>query len=235
MIDFYGLPTPNCWKISIALEEMELEYRYTQISLAHGEQFNEEFVKISPNKKIPLIIDHAPLDDEGPLTIFESDAILLYLAEKTGRLLPQDMRDRIAVIQWLFWDASNVGEPHATRLAFIAEPGSPGSITKEGAEPNAMAAEFLAIKIRNLYKEAERQLEGKKYLCGDYSIADIAFFGHVSCRRIYEVVDDLDVYPNIRDWYQRLRARPAVQRGLALDTEMLSTIAEEFRVRFIDQ
>ena len=101
MIDFYALPTPNCWKISIALEEMKLEYRYTQISLAHGEQFNEEFARISPNKKIPLIIDHAPLDNGGPLTIFESDAILLYLAEKTGRLLPQPMRDRIEVIQWL--------------------------------------------------------------------------------------------------------------------------------------
>ncbi|MBW2270280.1 MAG: glutathione S-transferase N-terminal domain-containing protein [Deltaproteobacteria bacterium] len=235
MIDFFGLPTPNCWKTSIALEELGLDYRYTRISIGDGDQFEAEFDRLSPNNKIPLIIDHAPLDRGEPQRVFESDAILLYLAEKTGQLLPRQGRNRFEVIQWLFWDASNVGEPHSTRLAFIAEPGSPGSITKKGAEPNTMAADFLAGKIRDLYKQLEKQLSGKDYLCGEYSIADIAVLGHVIPRRVYEVIEDLSEFPNTQRWYQSLRARPAVQRGLALDEEMLATIVDEFRIPFLDQ
>ena len=235
MIDFYGLPTPNCWKVSTALEELELPYRYRRIDIGKGDQFGAEFGRISPTHKVPVIVDPAPPDGDGPQRVFESDAILLYLAEKTGRLLPRRGRERLEVIQWLFWDASNVGEPHSTRLAFVAEPGSPGAITKEGAEPNRPAAVFLGAKIRALYEQADRQLSGREYLCGEYSIADVALLGHVTSRRVYGVVDDLGAFPHVEHWYRRLRARPAVRRGYALDLELLDSIPREFRVALLDE
>ena len=234
MIDFYGLPTPNCWKVSIALEELELAHRYIRIDIGKGEQFGAEFGRISPTHKVPVIVDHAPPDGGAPQRVFESDAILLYLAEKTGRLLARG-RERLEVLQWLFWEASTVGEPHSIRLAFIAEPGSPGAITKEGALPNARAAEFLGVKLRALYEQVDRQLAGREYLCGGYSIADIALLGHVASRRVYGVVDDLGGFPNVQRWYQRQRARPAVRRGFALDLERLAGIPREFRVALLDE
>jgi GST-like protein len=235
VIDFYGLPTPNCWKVATALEELGLDYRYSRVDIAAGDQFASDFAAISPNRKVPLIVDRAPADGGAPQRVFESDAILLYLAEKTGELLPADPRDRFEVIQWLFWDASNVGEPHSTRLAFIAEPGSPGSVTKEGAEKNREAAAFLARKIRAIYEEADRQLAGREYLCGAYSIADIALLGHVTPHRMYGVVEDLAELPELARWYARLRARPAVKRAYALDLEIFDGIPDAFRRPLLDE
>ncbi|MCP4905153.1 MAG: thiol:disulfide oxidoreductase [bacterium] len=235
MIDFYGLPTPNCWKVSIALEEMALDYTYTRVDIGQGDQFEEGFARINPLRKVPVIVDRDPADAGEPLCIVESAAILVYLAEKTGRLFPSELRARSEVLQWLMWDASNVGEAHSTRLAFIAEPGSPGAVTKEGAAPVFAAAEYMAGKIRHLYEQLNDRLAGREYLGDEYSIADIAAWCHIVSHRVYAVSDGLESYPNLLRWYRALRARPALRRGFDLDLEIFEKIPADFRQNLRDE
>jgi GST-like protein len=235
MIDLYALPTPNCWKVSIALEEMALDYAYTRVDIAQGEQFTKEFAQINPLRKVPVIVDRTPRDGGEPIHVMESAAILLYLAEKTGRFLPEDLRLRTEVLQWLMWDTSNVGEAHSTRLAFISEPGSPGSVTKQGAAPIEAAADYMAAKIRSLYEQLNERLTGREYLCNEYSIADIAAWCHIVTHRVYAVSDGLDSYPNLVRWYRALRARPALQRGFDLDLAIFEKIPADFREKLRDE
>ena len=235
MIDLYALPTPNCWKVSIALEEMALDYSYTRVDIAQGDQFREEFTRINPLRKVPVIVDREPNDGGEPLHVAESAAILLYLAEKTGRFLPRSLRPRLEVLQWLIWDTSNVGEAHSIRLAFTAEPGSPGAVTKEGAAPVAAAAEYMAGKIRGLYEQLNDQLADNEYLCGEFSIADMAAWCHVVSHRVYAVSDGLSPYPNLWRWYRALRSRPALRRGFDLDLEIFEKIPADFRQRLRDE
>ena len=235
MIDFYALPTPNCWKVSIALEEMDLDYAYTRVDIARGDQFQEDFARINPLSKVPVIVDRFPAGGAPPLRVFESAAILLYLAEKTGRFLPPELRPRMEVLQWLMWDTSNVGEAHSTRLAFIAEPGSPGSVTKQGAAPISAAADYMAGKIRSLYEQLNQHLADREYLGDAYSIADMAAWCHVVSHRVYSVSDGLEPYPNLFRWYRALRARPALRRGFDLDLEIFENIPADFRRSLRDE
>jgi GST-like protein len=235
MIDLYALPTPNCWKVSIALEEMALDYAYTRVDIGLGDQFSEEFARVNPLRKVPVIVDRDPADGGDPLPVMESAAILLYLAEKTGRFLPLGLRPRSEVLQWLMWDTSNVGEAHSTRLAFISEPGSPGSVTKQGAAPIEAAADYMAAKIRSLYEQLNERLAEREYLCDTYSIADMAAWCHIVTHRVYAASDGLEPYPNLNRWYRALRARPALQRGFDLDLEIFEKIPADFRHKLRDE
>jgi len=235
MIDFYGLPTPNCWKVSIALEEMGLEYAFTRIDIGQGDQFADDFERINPLRKVPVIVDRDPADGGPPLTVVESAAILVYLAEKSGRLLPSKPRPRLEVLQWLMWDTANVGEAHSTRLAFISEPGSPGSVTKEGAEPIEAAADFMGQKIRRLYDQLDARLADREFVCDAFSIADIAAFCHIASHRLYGVSEGFGDHPNLLRWYRSLRERPALRRGFDLDLEIFEKIPEDFRRKLRDE
>ncbi len=188
------------------LAELGLHYRVIPIDITAGDQFGAEFLKISPNNKIPAIVDH-----DGPggqsLAIFESGAILLYLAEKTGKLLPADARERFDVIQWLMFQMGGVGPMlgqahHFRRYAPEQIPYAVDRYTKEAAR---------------LYGVIDRHLAESEYLAGDYSIADIATFPWIRPHRWQG--QDLDAYPNLKRWFDAIKARPAVQEGLAVMSE----------------
>jgi GST-like protein len=208
---------------------------YTRVDIGLGEQFSEEFARVNPLRKVPVIVDRDPADGGEPLPVMESAAILLYLAEKTGRFLPLTLRPRSEVLQWLMWDTSNVGEAHSTRLAFISEPGSPGSVTKQGAAPIEAAADYMAAKIRSLYEQLNERLAEREYLCDTYSIADMAAWCHIVTHRVYAASNGLESYPNLNRWYRALRARPALQRGFDLDLEIFEKIPADFRQKLRDE
>jgi GST-like protein len=203
MLDLYYWPTPNGHKIPIMLEETGVPYRVRPVNFLRGEQFRPAFLRISPNNKIPAIVDH---DAAGgaPLALFESGAILQYLAEKTGQLLPTDTRGRYEVIQWLTFQVANVGPMFGQCGHFL------------GYAPRRIR--YAIDRYRNetlrLYGVMEKRLRGRAYLAGDYSIADIATWPWVRVRWLHQI--ELDTFPNVRRWYERIDARPAVQRGVAL-------------------
>ena len=202
MIDFYFAPTPNGWKISIMLEECGLDYKTHLIRLIKGDQFEPEFLKISPNAKMPAIVDH---DGEGgPVSIFESGAILLYLAEKTGRFAPTDKLGKKELMEWLFWQVGNQG-PMAGQLSHFrnyAPKGQDYSFKRYHGEYE-----------RNL-SVLERRLEGRDYILGEYSIADMISWPWVLIAKAIGV--PLDDFPNVSAWRNRIKDRPAVRRGVDL-------------------
>jgi len=201
MIDFYTWDTPNGHKIRIMLEECELEYLVHAVDLSAGAQFNPEFLAISPNNKIPAIVD--PEGPEGePISVFESGAVLLYLAEKTGRLMPEDERRRWQVTEWLMFQMSAVGPVFGQLGHFLY------------AAPAAVpyAVERFSTEARRLAGVVDRRLAGRDYLVGDYSIADIASFPWLA--RHERLGIDLDELANLRRWLAVIAARPAVRRGL---------------------
>ncbi len=206
MIDLYYWPTPNGWKISIMLEECALPYRLVPVDIGAGEQFNAEFLSISPNNRMPAIVDHAPDDGGTRLSVFESGAILLYLAEKTGFGLPRPMRARTRVMQWLMWQIGGLGPMS----------GQNGHFRLYAPEPQPYALQRYADEVDRLYGVLDTQLgRSAAYVAGDdYSIADIAIFPWIRIHRKQGV--DLQRFPHVARWYQQLRARPAVARGLAL-------------------
>lgn len=203
MIDFYTWKTPNGQKIAIMLEEVGLPYKPHFIDLTKQEQFHPDFLKINPNNKIPVIIDH-----DGPghraINIAESGAILMYLAEKTGQLLPSDPRHRIATIQWLMFQVSGLG-PMLGQLHHFAH---------YAAEKVPYAIERYMNEAYRLYRVMEERLEKKSYFADDYSIADIAIFPWVNLHERQRI--DLDEYPNLKQWHHKIANRPAVQKGLHL-------------------
>ena len=201
MIDLYTWPTPNGQKVHIMLEEIELPYSVHPVDITEGAQFEPEFLAISPNNKIPVIID-----DEGPTVepyaVFETGAILLYLADKAGKLIPPDTAGRYEVIQWLMFQSSGVGPmfgqaQHFHRYAPQNLPYGVDRYTKE------------SYRLLNVM---ERRLDHMEYLAGDYSIADIACFPWV---RVHDMVGlTLEYYPRVAEWYDEILNRPAVERGL---------------------
>ncbi len=201
MIDLYYWPTPNGWKISIALEEMGLAYRVVPVNIQKGEQFAPEFLKISPNNRMPAIVDHAPADDGPPLSVFETGAILLYLADKTGKFIPADLRGRVEVTEWLMWQMSGLGPML----------GQNGHFKFYATEQIPYAQERYSTEALRLYDVLDRRLEGRDYICGAYSIADMACWPWILTYKKQEI--DLGEFPNIRAWYDRLKARPALRRG----------------------
>lgn len=204
MIDLHYAPTPNGWKISIMLEECGLPYRVLPVDIRKGDQFKPEFLAISPNNRIPAIVDHDPPDDGEPFAVFETGAILLYLAEKTGRFLPTEMRARSVVTQWLMWQMGGLGPMLGQHGHFLLY--APEKIPYAVARYRAEAA--------RLYGVLDRQLAKAEYVAGDYSIADMACFPWAMTHKAQGFT--LDDYPHMRRWYALVRARPQVQAGLAV-------------------
>lgn len=201
MIDLYFSPTPNGLKIRLFLEETGLPYRLVPVRLSAGEQFAPAFLAISPNNKIPAIVDHAPLHGAEPLPVFESGAILHYLAEKSGQLLPADSRARLEAMQWLFWQVAGLG-PMA---------GQAGYFRVYASEPQPAAIERYTREVSRLYGVLNRRLEGRDYLAGGaYSIADIACYPWVVPHAAHG--QTLSAFPNVARWFERIQQRPATQR-----------------------
>lgn len=198
MIDLYTAPTPNGYKVSIALEELGLPYEVHVVNLGENEQKSPEYLRINPNGRIPAIVDR----DEGNFAVFESGAILIYLAEKTGRLMPEDPKGRSQVIQWLMFQMAGVGPMQGQAHVFL----------HYFPERIPSAIERYQKETRRLYTVLDTRLEGREYLAGEYSIADIATWPWVRAHEWAGVpVDDLE---NLRRWLEAIEARPACQRGI---------------------
>ncbi|MET0277016.1 MAG: glutathione S-transferase family protein [Pseudorhodoplanes sp.] len=196
MIDLYTWTTPNGRKASIALEEFGLPYKSHAIDISKDEQFAPAFLKISPNNRIPAIVDN----DTG-ISLFESGAILIYLADKTGKLMPKDGDGRYRVLEWLMWQMGGVGPMLGQVHHFVKY--------NKGKAP--YAEERYSKEAARLYGVLDRRLEGRDFLAGDYSIADIATWPWISRFEWQEI--DLNKFPNVKRWYTSIAQRPAVQRG----------------------
>jgi GST-like protein len=197
MIELYTAPTPNGWKVSIMLEECELPYELNTVNLGAGEQFEPWFREICPNGRIPAI------RDDG-FAVFESGAILHYLAEKTGLFLPTDEKRRWQVLQWLHWQMGGVGPMVGQSVSF----------NRYIQEPVPYAIERYGNESRRLFEVLERQLDGREYVCDEVSIADFALYPWVRAHKWARV--SIDGLVNLEAWLKRLRARPGVERGLAV-------------------
>ena len=213
MIDLYTAPTPNGWKASIALEELALPYTVKALRLDQLEQKQESFLRINPNGRIPAIVDR----DAGDFAVFESGAILLYLAEKTGKLIPADAKGRSVVVQWLMFQMGGVGPMQGQANVFF----------RYAPEKIPFAIERYQKETRRLYEVLDRRLGEAEYLAGDYSIADIATWPWVSLHDWAGVsVDGLD---HLKRWIDAVGARPAVQRGRAVPKVERPPDAEEIQ------
>ncbi len=201
MIDLYFSPTPNGMKMKLFFEETGLAHRVIDVSLSKGEQFKPEFLAISPNNKIPALVDHAPADGGAALAMFESGAMLLYLADKTQRLLPDDPRARNEAIQWLFWQMAGLG-PMA---------GQNGYFRVYAPEQLPFAIERYTKESTRLYRVLDQRLAGREFIAGAYSIADIACYPWIVPHASHGL--GLDGYPNLRRWFDAIAARPATQRA----------------------
>lgn len=202
MIDLYYAPTPNGHKITLFLEEAGLDYVLHRIDIGKGDQFRPEFLAISPNNKIPAIVDNHPADGGGPVSIFESGAILLYLAEKTGMLLSNEMRERAHTLQWLFWQVGGFGPMLGQNHHF----------NHFAPQPVPYAIERYQVETQRLYGVLNKQLEKTPWLGGhDYSIADIATYPWVVSHERQRI--DLASFPAVRNWYERIRSRPATLKA----------------------
>ncbi|MGH7042650.1 MAG: glutathione S-transferase N-terminal domain-containing protein [Acetobacteraceae bacterium] len=209
MIDVYFWMTPNGYKVTILLEELGWDYRVVPVHIGKGEQFAPEFLAISPNGKIPAMVDHEG-PDGAPLALFESGAILMYLADKAGgRFLPSEPRPRYEVVQWLMFQMGGIGPMLGQAHHF----------RRYAPEKIAYAIDRYTREAARLYLVLERRLQAADYLAGPYSIADIAVFPWIRPHRWQG--QDLADYPAVRRWYDAIAARPAVQRGLAVLADRL--------------
>jgi GST-like protein len=202
-IDLYYWPTPNGWKITIMLEECGLPYSMIPVDISKGDQFKPEFLAISPNNRMPAIVDHGGPGGK-PISIFESGAILQYLGRKTGKFYPKDERSRVEVDQWLFWQMANLG-PKA---------GEANHFRNYAAEQLTYAIDRFANEMHRLYGVMNTRLEQREFLASRYSIADMACVGWAS--RAERFGHDLGEFPNVMRWRAAVTARPAVKRGLAV-------------------
>ena len=215
MLELYFWTTPNGYKVTILLEELGLAYRVIPVHIGKGEQFDPEFLKISPNNKIPALVDHdAPRGK--PIALFESGAIMMYLAESNGwRFMPEDLRRRYDVTQWLMFQMGGVGPMLGQAHHF----------RRYAKEPIPYAIERYTNEATRLYRVLDKRLGEVEYLAGDYSIADMAVYPWL---RPYKWQgQDIAAWPNLQRWYSAIRKRPAVQRGLAV----LKDRAEEDRAK----
>jgi GST-like protein len=208
VIDLHYWPTPNGWKVSIALEEMALPYRVKPVNIGRGEQFAPDFLAIGPNGRMPAIVDDEPAGGGAPLATFESGAILVYLAEKSGRFLPSDVHGRSDVLSWLFWQMGGLGPML----------GQHGHFRLYAPEKIPYAIERYERETRRLYGVLERRLAGREHICGDYSIADMACWPWLVTHKAQGI--DLAEFPEIARWYAALKQRPALRRGYDLGREL---------------
>lgn len=210
MIDVYYWPTPNGWKVTIALEELGLPYTIRPLDITRGAQLEPEFLALNPNHRMPAIVDHAPAGGGAPLPVWESGAILLYLAEKAGRLVGTSGRERVEVLEWLFWQVSSLG-PMLGQLWHFRN---------YAPEPLPYAIARYTKEMDRLFGVLERRLAepGRTFLAGDYSIADVASFPWARGYEAHGV--EIARFPHVRAWVERIAARPAVARGLAVGREL---------------
>ncbi len=201
MIDLYYWPTPNGHKITIFLEETGTKYRIIPVHIGRGEQFKPEFLKISPNNRMPAIVDRAPSDGGAAVSIFESGAILLYLAEKTGQFIAGDIRGRVDVLQWLFWQMGGLGPMAGQNHHFV----------KYAPEKIPYAMERYIKETSRLYAVLDRRLMDREFVAGEYSIADMAAYPWIVPHQRQQ--QNLDDFPNLKRWFETIRARPAVVRA----------------------
>ena len=207
-IELYYWPTPNGWKASIFLEELGLPYEVRPINIAEGDQFEPEFLRISPNNKMPAIVDPEGPDGE-PISVFESGAILIYLAEKTGRFLPTTPREKYRVLEWLMFQMGSVGPMR----------GQAHHIRQYAPETIPYAIDRYTDEAARIYRVIDRRLAESEYIAADdYTIADVAVFPWL--RSHENQGQDLADYPNLKHWYEAVEARPAVQRGVEVLAEM---------------
>jgi GST-like protein len=204
MIDLYYWTTPNGHKITMFLEETGLPYALRPVNISAGEQFDPAYLKISPNNKIPAIVDHAPADGGPPLSVFESGAILQYLAEKTGRFLPATLRQRTEVIEWLFWQMGGLGPMLGQNHHFV----------QYAPEPLPYAIERYVKEAERLYCVLDERLADREFIAGEYSIADMASYPWIVPHRRQRM--DIEAFPNLKRWFDAIRARPATQRAYAI-------------------
>jgi GST-like protein len=207
MLDLFYWPTPNGWKVTIFLEEAGLEYRVRPVNIGQGEQFEREFLGISPNNKIPALVDgEGP--DGAPIALFESGAILMYLAEKTGRFLPTDPRRRLHVLQWVMFQVGHVGpmlgQAHHFRMY--------------AQEALQYAIDRYTNEAKRLYAVLDGQLTGNEYVAGEYSIADMMIFPWIVPYKRQGI--ELDEHPHVRRWFDAMKERPAVRRGIDVGKEL---------------
>jgi len=200
MIDLYFAATPNGLKARLFLEEAQIPYRLVPVSLSKGEQFKPEFLAISPNNKIPAIVDHAPIGGGEPVQLFESGAILLYLAEKIGRLIPQDVHGRAEVLQWLFWQMAGLG-PMA---------GQVGHFNVYAPEKVPYAIDRYTRETSRLYGVLDRRLADRAFIAGEFSIADIACYPWIVPYEAHG--QDLAEFPHLERWFESMATRPATLR-----------------------
>ncbi len=201
MIDLYYWTTPNGHKITIYLEETGLPYTIHPVNISRGEQFKPEFLAISPNNRIPAIVDQKPADGGAPVSVFESGAILLYLADKTGKLIPSDLRGRVEVLQWLMWQMGGLGPMAGQNHHF------------SGYAPEKLpyAIDRYVKETGRLYAVLNKRLADREFMAGPYSIADIASYPWVVP---YErQSQNLDDFPHLKRWFTAIKERPAVQRA----------------------
>jgi GST-like protein len=203
MIDLYYWTTPNGHKITLFLEESGLPYTIHPVNLNRGDQFKPEFLAISPNNRIPAIVDPAPADGGGPLSVFESGAILLYLAEKTGKFLPLDLRGRTEVLQWLFWQVGGLG-PMA---------GQNHHFKQYARGQHDYAIQRYQNETNRLYAVLNKRLADRAFVARGYSIADIAIYPWIVP---YEKQGQrLEDFPHLKRWFEEIKARPATERAYA--------------------
>jgi len=217
VIDLHYWTTPNGHKITVFLEEAGLPYRILPVNISKGEQFRPEFLRISPNNRIPAIIDDAPAGGGRPVSVFESGAILQYLAEKTGKFLPKDLHGRVEVMQWLFWQMRGLG-PMA---------GQNHHFGQYAPDKIPYAIERYVNETNRLYSVLDKRLGDREFVAGDYSIADMASYPWiVPYERQGQRLDD---FPNLKRWFETIRARPAVERAyeLAKKINVQPTVSEE--------
>jgi len=201
MIDVYYWTTPNGHKITIYMEEAEIPYRIVPVNIGAGDQFQPDFLRIAPNNRIPAIIDHAPVDGGAAISVFESGAILQYLAEKTGKFLPADLRGRTEVMQWLYWQMAGLGPMAGQNHHFV----------QYAPEKIPYAIERYVKETNRLYGVLNKRLADREFVAGAYSIADMAIYPWVvPYERQGQKLED---FPHLKRWFETIQARPAVQRA----------------------
>jgi GST-like protein len=217
MIDLYYWTTPNGHKITLFLEEAAVPYRIVPINIGKGEQFHPDFLKISPNNRIPAIVDQAPADKAAPLSVFESGAILVYLAEKTGKFLSKDLRKRNETLEWLFWQVGGLGPMLGQNHHF----------TQYAPEKVPYAINRYVKETERLYGVLNKQLTDRDYITGEYSIADMACYPWIVP---YEKQGQkIENYPNIKRWFEKIQSRSGTVKAYARANEFAQepTMTEE--------
>ena len=217
MLDLHYWTTPNGHKITIFLEEAGTPYKIVPVNIGRGEQFEPSFLKIAPNNRMPALVDHDPEDGGAPISIFESGAILEYLADKTGRFLPTDRRARFEVLQWLYWQMGGLGPMAGQNHHFVTY----------APERIPYATDRYVDETNRLYCVLDIRLADRDYVAGDYSIADMAIYPWIVPHE--RQLQDLADFPNLGRWFGRMQGRPAVERAYALaaDINTGQTVDEE--------